>query len=258
VKNHATLARALWLTAALLLAGCVHGPVQREGRSVPYEEAASADLSRARAHLAAGELVPARDVLETFLRELGRSRQTDEALWLLGDVYERLQQRERAAETWARLVRSYPESPRNAPAALRAAAVYRELGKPEQGRALLARAPWERADEVVRVRIQRLRAELARQAGDYGDALLALALARRDVHDPAALSALDADIADLLGVRISEAELERTLPQLPRGPVYDRANLALARHALARSDFGDARGALARLPQALVSSAIRT
>jgi ABC-type branched-subunit amino acid transport system substrate-binding protein len=243
--------RALALAGLLALAACARGPVERGGRSMPYEEAAAADLSAARELLAREKLEPARASLETFMRELGRSRQADEALWLLGEVYERLGERELAAQTWARLVRDHPSSPHNAPAALRAAGVYRELGQSEEGRAVLARAAWERADEGVRVRVQRMRAELAREAGDHADALLALALARRDAHDPAALAAIDAGIAELLDVRLSEAELARALPQLPRGPAYDRANLALARHALSRSDLGAARDALDRLPQAL-------
>lgn len=243
-------ARVLVLIAPLALAAC-QGPVVRGGRSVPYEDAAAGDLSRAREYLEAGELERARAALETFMRELGRSRRADEALWLLGDVYERMQQRELAAETWGRLVREHPRSPHQARAALRAASIHRELGQPDAGRELLARASWQSASEALRVRIQRLRAELAREAGDHGDALVALALARRDTQDPAVLAALDAAVAELLAVRLSEAELARVLPELPRGPVYDRANLALARHALSRSDFGTAREALARLPQAL-------
>jgi ABC-type branched-subunit amino acid transport system substrate-binding protein len=243
--------RALALLAPLALAACMHGAVQREGRSVPYEEAAVADLSLAREQIEAGELEGARESLESFMRELSRSRRADEALWLLGGVYERLGERELAARAWTRLVREHPASPHNAGAALRAASAWRELGQAEMGREVLARASWERADEVVRVRAQRLRAELAREAGDHRDALIALALVRRDVHDPAALAVLDASIEDLLAVRISEPELARALHELPRGPVYDRANLALARHALSRSDLREARAALARLPHAL-------
>jgi ABC-type branched-subunit amino acid transport system substrate-binding protein len=244
-------ARALLGLAPLLLAACLQGPIQRGGRAVPYEEAAAADLALAREQIERGELEAAREGLETFMRELARSRQADEALWLLGGVYARLQRREQAAETWSRLVRAFPSSRRNAAAALRAASLYRELGQAERGREILARAAWQRADEDVRVRVQRLRADLASEAGDHVDALVALALARRDAHEREQLASIDAAVADALALRLSEAELQRALGQLPRGPVYDRANLALARHALSRSDIRAAREALARLPQAL-------
>jgi ABC-type branched-subunit amino acid transport system substrate-binding protein len=247
----ARFARTLLLIAPLAVLACINGPVERGGRSVPYEEAAASDLSRARELLARGQLEPARELLEGFLRDLARSHQTHEALWLLGDVYERLDRREDAARTWSRLVRAFPDSPHNAPAALRAAAIYRRMGRSQDARQILERAAWERASDPVRVRGQRLRAALASEAGDHVEALVALALARRDAAEPEVVAALDASIQDAIQLRLSEAELQRALSDLPRGPVYDRANLALARHALSRSDPGAARAALDRLPRAL-------
>jgi len=243
--------RALLWLAPLIATACLHGPVQRGGRSVPYEEAAASDLARARTHITRGEFESARTALEGFVRELARSRQLDEALWLLGGVYERLGRLEDAARTWSRLVRALPMSPHNAAAALRAASTYRQLGRSQEAREVLQRASLEQAGESLRVRVQRLRAELARDAGDHVEALVALALARRDADEPGAVAEIDGEIEDLLHLRLSEAELERALGRLPRGPVYDRANLTLARAALSRSDLGAARAALDRLPRAL-------
>jgi ABC-type branched-subunit amino acid transport system substrate-binding protein len=243
--------RLLAALLALLWLGCQGGVwVMRDGQRVRLEEAARRDLSEARAHLAAGQLEAAQQVLERFLRELRTSAQTDEALFLLGDVHQRRGEREQAAARWSQLVREQPASAYNAEAALRAARIYRELQRPELGRALLEAASTSRADDELRVAVYQLRAELAREVGDLPDTLVALALSRRESTDPAELAAIDAELAKLLE-SLTDAQLEELVREVPRGPVYDRLNLAIARRALSRSDYPGALAALERLPARL-------
>ena len=240
-----------WLVAAALLLACARQPVIRNGVAVPYEEAAAVDLALAGEQLAGGELQDARRVLERFVRELAESSRLDEALLLLGEVQLALGEREAAAATWRRLVEEERRSPFNPEAGLRAAEVYRDLGRPEDGRRVLERTEWRLADDRLRPRIHRLRADLARASGDYADAVRALALSRRDTDSPDALLEIDLELDELIEDRLRDAELESLVATLPRGPVYDRVNLEIARRSLARSDYAAAELALARLPRSL-------
>lgn len=242
--------RLVWVGLALLVA-CAHPPVMRNGVPVPYEEAADADLVLARQQLARGEARDARRVLENFTTELGRSARMDEALFLLGEARLALGDREGAAATWRSLVEDYRKSRLNPQAAHRAALVYQDLGRPGDGRRVLERAEWQLADDELRPRIHRLRADLARAAGDYADAVAALALSRRDVQSADALIEIDLELDELINDRLGDAELEGLVQSLPRGPVFDRVNLAIARRALSRSDYAAAERALGRLPQRL-------
>ncbi len=240
-----------WLVAAALLLACARQPVIRNGVAVPYEEAAAVDLALAGEQLAGGELQDARRVLERFVRELAESSRLDEALLLLGEVQLALGEREAAAATWRRLVEEERRSPFNPEAGLRAAEVYRDLGRPEDGRRVLERTEWRLADDRLRPRIHRLRADLARASGDYADAVRALALSRRDTDSPDALLEIDLELDELIEDRLRDTELESLVATLPRGPVYDRVNLEIARRSLARSDYAAAELALARLPRRL-------
>ncbi len=243
--------RWIWPVAAVLLLACARPPVIRNGIAVPYEEAAAADLALAREQLASGELEEARRVLERFLRELVESGRIDEALFLLGEVQLALGEREGAAATWRRLVEEESRSPLNPEAGLRAGEVYRDLGRPEDGRRVLERTEWRLANDRLRPRIHRLRADLARASGDYADAVRALALSRRDTDSPDALLEIDLELDELIEDRLRDAALESLVATLPRGPVYDRVNLEIASRALARSDYEAAELALARLPRRL-------
>ncbi len=240
-----------WIVAVVLVAACAHPPVMRNGVPIPYEEAAERDLVLAREHLARGRVDAASRVLERFLVELDDSSRLDEALFLLGEVRLAQSEPEAAAALWRRLVEEHRSSRLNPEAGYRAAEIYRDLGRPEDGRRVLENAEWRLADDSLRPRIHRLRADLARAAGDYADAVRALALSRRDVDGVDALIEIDLELDELIDDRLRDPELERLVATLPRGPVYDRVNLAIARRALARADYRAAERALARLPRRL-------
>jgi ABC-type branched-subunit amino acid transport system substrate-binding protein len=239
------------IVAAVLFVACARPPVLRDGVPVPYEEAAAADLVSAREHLAGGRPDEARHILDRFLVELDQSSRIDEALFLLGEAELALGEREAAAASWRRVVEEHRRSRLSPEAGFRAAEVYRDLGRPEDGRRVVERVDWRLADDRLRPRIHRLRADLARSAGDYADAVRALALSRRDTGSADALMEIDLELDELIDDRLRDSELEILLGSLPRGPVYDRVNLAIARRALARSDYAAAEVALARLPRRL-------
>jgi ABC-type branched-subunit amino acid transport system substrate-binding protein len=243
------LARAA-LVAALLLS-CAQPSIVREGKSLPYESAAQSDLDTARALLAKGDAARAEQVLIRFQNELGKSKHADEALYLMGEVQLAKRQPDRAASSWRRLVETYPKSRYNVEAAMRAARIYGELDRPDDGRRLLERASAESVDAPQRARLYRLQADLARASGDWPAAVNALAFTRRDTRDPAQLAARDVEIGELVSERLREPELEALAPRLPRGPVFDRGNRVLASRALARNDVANARQALDRLPRQL-------
>ncbi len=243
------LARAA-LAGALLLS-CAQPSVVREGKSLPYESAAQTDLDAARALLAKGDATRAEQLLVRFQNELGKSKHADEALYLMGEAQLAKCEPERAASSWRRLVELYPKSQYNVDAAMRAAKIYGALGRPDDGRRLLERSSFASVDEQQRARLYRLQADLARASGDWPAAVYALAFTRRDTHDPAQQVELDIEIDELVDERLREPELEALAPKLPRGPVYDRVNLALASRALARNDVAKARNALDRLPRQL-------
>ncbi|MEE8314271.1 MAG: penicillin-binding protein activator [Myxococcota bacterium] len=239
------------IVAAVLFVACARPPVLRDGVPVPYDEAAAADLVSAREHLAGGRPDEARKILDRFLVELDQSSRMDEALFLLGEAELALGEREAAAASWRRVVEEHRRSRLSPEAGFRAAEVYRDLGRPEDGRRVVERVDWRLADDRLRPRIHRLRADLARSAGDYADAVRALALSRRDTGSADALMEIDLELDELIDDRLRDSELEILLGSLPRGPVYDRVNLAIARRALARSDYAAAEVALARLPRRL-------
>ena len=239
------------IVAAVLFVACARPPVLRDGVPVPYDEAAAADLVSAREHLAGGRPDEARKILDRFLVELDQSSRMDEALFLLGEAELALGEREAAAASWRRVVEEHRRSRLSPEAGFRAAEVYRDLGRPEDGRRVVERVDWRLADDQLRPRIHRLRADLARSAGDYADAVRALALSRRDTGSADALMEIDLELDELIDDRLRDSELEVLLGSLPRGPVYDRVNLAIARRALARSDYAAAEVALARLPRRL-------
>jgi ABC-type branched-subunit amino acid transport system substrate-binding protein len=243
------LARAALICA--LLFSCAQPSVVREGKTLPYESAAQNDLDTARKLLAKGDPTRAEQVLIRFQSELGKSKHADEALYLMGEVQLAKKDPPRAASTWRRLVETYPKSQFNVPAAMRAATLYGELDRPEDGRRLLERANASSADAPQRAKLYRLQADLARASGDWPAAVVALAYTRRDTTDPASLAELDLEIGELVDDRLREPELEALIARLPRGPVYDRVNLALASRALARNDVAKARSALDRLPRQL-------
>ncbi|HTO09235.1 MAG TPA: penicillin-binding protein activator [Myxococcota bacterium] len=241
----------LALGLALFTLSCAKPSVMRNGTELPYEAAADADLAQARALLKKGQAAKAEEILTHFETELGQSKRADEALFLLGEAQAARGKKEQAAATWRRLVEDYPKSDQNVTAALRAAQLYQSLDRPADGRAVIARANQDRADADTRAKLYRLDADLARKLGDWSEVVRALALARRDTRDPNDLTEIDAEISDLLEVRMHEPELVALAPKLPRGPVYDRVNLEIARRALARSDVPAARAALDALPRRL-------
>lgn len=242
--------RALGLAAVLALS-CAQPSVVREGRTLSVEQAAEADLASARALLKQKQPAKAEQILLRFQTELAKSRRADEAQYLLAEAQLAQNQPERAAESFRRLVEVYPRSAWNAEAAIRAAELYAKLDRPDDGRLVLSRASADSADEATRARLYLLQARLARASGDWPDAVRALAYARRDEKDPARLDAIDREVAQLLEQKVREPELEALVPRLPRGPVYDRVNLELARRALERNDAARARAALDRLPRQL-------
>ncbi|HTO55745.1 MAG TPA: ABC transporter substrate-binding protein [Myxococcota bacterium] len=241
----------LALGLALFALSCAKPTVIRNGTELPYEQAADADLAQAKAYLQKNQPAKAEEVLQRFETELGKSRRADEALWLLGEAQAARGKKEQAASTWRRLVEDYPKSDQNVPAALRAAQLYQSLERPADGRAVIARANQDRTDAETRAKLNRLDADLARSLGDWPEVVRALAFARRDTRDPQQLTEIDVEISDLLEVRMREPELVALIEKLPRGPVYDRVGLEIARRALARGDVAAAREALDRLPRRL-------
>jgi len=223
----------------------------RNGADVPLETAAASDLDTARALLAKKQPAKAEQVLTRFLAELGQSKRADEALFLLGEAQLAQGKKEAAAASWQRVVEDYPKSEHQVEAAMKAAQVYQKLERPADGRAVLARADVDRTDAATRAKLYRLDAELARSLGDWPEVVRALALARRDTSDPAELTEIDVEISDLIEVRLHEPDLEALEPRLPRGPVYDKVGLEIARRALARDDVRAARAALDNLPRRL-------
>ena len=245
------LAIAALFALSLWLGGCTPSQVMRDGTQVPYEQAADADLQRAREAIDERRFTQAIALLDPFLTELRSSRRADEALFLLAEAHHRSNDTERSVLALRRLLDRHPRSRFAPKATLRAAERYRDLGRPEIGRRLLANAPFDRAPTELRASMHRLYADLARAEGEYGEAALALALSRRDTEDADELAALDMELGELIGDRLHDAELADLVGRLPRGPVFDRVVLELAGRQLGRGDFEAALDSLARLPQRL-------
>jgi len=243
------------LALAGVLAGlalsCAPTSVVRDGVSVPYEQAAEQDLRRAQKALDDGRPAVAIRILEPFLEELRSSQRADQGLWLLAEAHAQRGDPERAALTLRRLIERHPHSSYAPRARLRAAELYRDLGRPEIGRAILRQAAFQRAPARLRAEMHRMIGDLARAEGDYPEAVLALALSRRDTEDTEALAEIDLELQELVQERLNDAELANLARRLPRGPVYDRVLLTLAERQLERGDYGMALDTLDRLPQRL-------
>lgn len=237
--------------AALLLLSCAPSSVLRNGVPVPYEEAARQDLDRGKQAYDQGRYKQAISALDPFLSELESSRLADEGLWWLAQSHRKQGDIERAALTLRRLIDRHPRSPFAPEARLEAARLYRDMGRPEIGRQILRDADFQRAPAELRVQMHREIADLARAQGDYGEAVLALALSRRDIEDPKTLAQVDRELEELVGDRLNDAELASLARKLPRGPVFDRVLLTLAQRQVERGDYGMALDTLDRLPQLL-------
>ncbi len=235
----------------LLASACVQPTVVRDGVPVAYDKAARADLEQARSHLTAGMPQEAVRVLERLLEEQPQGRHAGEALFLLGQAQLQLGQRERSVSVWRRLLERHPRSRRAPETSLRLAQLYQEMGRPEIARRVLDDAAVERASRELRTQLFRMGADLARSAGDYPAAVLALARARRDLADPEDAYVFDLELRELIRERLRDRELEAIVDRVPRGPVHDEILLEVARRAVARAEFGAAREALDRLPSRL-------
>ncbi len=246
---HAQLVRLLCL--ALVLGACAQPQVLRDGVLMPYERAADADLLAAREHIAAGRPEQALPVLEGLVVELPSSRRADEALFLLGEVHAELDHSERAVLAWRRLLERHPRSRLAAETRLRAARLYRDLGRPEVGRRILAEARFQRADDQLRVQMYRLLADLARAAGDYPEAVRALAHSLRDAKERTKIFEIELELDELIVDRLRDQELEELGHRIPRGPVFDQVQLEIARRSIQRAEFDPAIAALERLPRRL-------
>jgi ABC-type branched-subunit amino acid transport system substrate-binding protein/thioredoxin-like negative regulator of GroEL len=223
----------------------------RDGVAVPVAQAEEADLNEARAELAAGKPDQARHRLERLLQEIPDGSRKDETLLLLGDSYRELGQVDPAVATYRRLLGRRSRGPWVPLAHLRLAEIYRETGRPELARRVLARAPFNRADPSVRVRLYTMLAQLAEEAGQDRDALRWLAYARGDVVEGAEIARIDHKIEELLQRVLSDLELERLSREVPRGPVHDRLLIELAMRSLQRGDLEAAEDWIARLPDDL-------
>ena len=239
------------LCLVLVLGACAKPQVLRDGVLVPYERAAEADLRKAHEHKVAGRTEEARRVLEGFLAELPSSRRADEALFLLGEVHREKGDAERAVLVWRRLLEGHSRSPFAPQTRLLIARLYRELGRPEIGRRILTDASFGRADDQLRVQMYRLLADLARAAGDYPEAVRALALSLPDAQDREEILEIELELDELITDRLRDLELGELGERLPRGPIFDRVQLEIASRAILRSEFGAALAALDRLPSRL-------
>lgn len=239
---------------ALLLAtaaACASPEVVRDGVRIPITQAVEQDLRRARAAIDAGDAGRAERLLETTVAEFPASPRLDEARSMLAEAQLAQGNGEAAVATLRRLVERHPGSGLAPRARHRLAELYRERGRPELARDVLRDARFGRASQELRARMYRLLADLAREVGDYPDAVVWLAYTRRETLNPEQERQIDLEVTDLLEGRVRDAELEELLIHLPRGPVYDRALLSLARRALDRGDPDAALTALGALPRRL-------
>ena len=140
------------------------------------------------------------------------------------------------------LVEDYPKSAQNVEAALRAAQLYQKL-EPRRGRPRGARArdrgPRRRRDAREAVPAA---TRIWRAASATGPRWCARSRSRGATRRTRTqLTEIDAEVADLLEVRLREPELEALAPRLPRGPGVrpreprDRAARARARRRARRA-----------------------
>jgi branched-chain amino acid transport system substrate-binding protein len=239
------------LVLALALLSCAQPSVIRGGRAIPQAEAVDADLRAARTAFEAGRDDEVKKRLEGFLQEFPDSRRSDEARFLLAEVYLRGGNAERAAQTWRQLVERTPLSRLAPEARLRAAKVYRDLGQPEAGRRMLAGVDLRRAPEPLRAELQRTLADLSRASGDFPAAVVALSYSREYARDERARAEIDLELGDLIQERLRDPELESLLPKVAPGPVYARVALELARRRIDRGELQSALELIGDLPAAL-------
>ncbi len=239
------------LLAALAVSGCVETRVMRGGIAIPIDQAIDADLKSARRDLAAGRTAEARRTLEAFLDELGSSSRSNEARFLLAGIYRDVGELEQAAQLWRRVAEREPLSRRGAESRLRAAEVYRDLGDPEVALRLLRSGDVRRLPDELQATYHRTAADVARLAGEFSSAVIALAYARAAETSEQEQGQIDLEVAELIEERLRDEELEATLPRLPSGRVYLRTAFELARRQIARGDAQLARQTLAGLPEDL-------
>ena len=238
------MARRTACVLACLLAACAQPSVVRGGRTIPQAEAVDADLRAARAAFDKRDDAGATRLLTRFLQEFPDSRRSDEARFLLAEIYLRAGDAERAALTWRQLVERTPLSRLAPEARLRAAKVYRDLGQPDAGRRVLAGVDLRRAPEPLRAELQRTLADLSRASGDFPAAVVALSYSREYARDDRARSEIDLELAELIQERLRDPELEAVLPKVSPGPVYARVALEIAGRRIER---GEVQSALALL-----------
>jgi ABC-type branched-subunit amino acid transport system substrate-binding protein len=234
---------------AAALAGCAEPSIVREGQRVGTEQLVADDLAAARRDVEAGRLAQAEQRLAALAEDAPRARRADEVLLLLGQVRAQRGDHERAVAAWRRLLDEFPRTRLDAEARLRAAQSYEKLRRPELARSVLEGAAFDRASAEERVLLFRRIADLARSERDFPAAVRALAFARRDLEDEAALEELDFEVGELIEERLRDPELEALAPRLPAGPVHDRLRLELARRQIARGEFAAAQETLEALPQ---------
>jgi ABC-type branched-subunit amino acid transport system substrate-binding protein/Tfp pilus assembly protein PilF len=240
--------------AVSMSAGCPPPGVVRDGAAIPRDSAADADLRAARGAIERGDDPQARRVLERFLDDLGTSPRSDEARFLLAEIYLRQGDAEGAAAMWQRLVERAPRSRRAPEARLRAAQVYRDLGKPEIARQLLADADVSRAPPKLRVELLRTLADVARASGSLPEAVVALARAANEVTDARARADIELELAELVEERLREDELEAAAALLSAGELRTQLLLEIGRRLVARGEFRRALVALEQLPPTLGGS----
>ncbi|MEE8558707.1 MAG: tetratricopeptide repeat protein, partial [Myxococcota bacterium] len=181
---------AILLAIALSVAGCRTQTVIRGGVEVPVAIAVAADLEAARVDL--DELRPrkARDRLENLVQEIPGGPRNLEVFFLLAETYKELGQLEPAIASYRAVVGRRSRSSFVPLAHLRLGELYRATGRPELARRALARAPFDRAEREIRVRLYLLLAELTEEAGQIREAVRWLAYARRDVVERAEVEEL--------------------------------------------------------------------
>ena len=185
---------ALFLALFVALGACVQPSVIRGGKAIPQAEAVDADLRAAKTAFDAGRDDEVKKRLERFLQEFPDSRRSDEARFMLAEVYLRGGDAERAAQTWRQLVERTPLSRQAPEARLRAAKVYRDLGQPDAGRRMLAGVDLRRAPEALRGELQRTLADLSRASGDFPAAVVALSYGREYARDDRARAEIDLEL----------------------------------------------------------------
>lgn len=228
----------------LAFVACAQPVIVREGIRIPVSQAAERDLAEARARVAGGALPAARQVLERSRRELRRSGRLDEVLLLLGEVDRQLGDDDAAQSAWEQLIQERARSRLAPEARLSLARLLRGQGRVERAYRLLQESAFWRVEAPLRKQLYRELADLARELTRWGDALVWLSYARRELTSESERLDLDLEIGELLEGRVRANELEAAIERMSPGSPRDRAQLESARMAL---DAGDPERALKRL-----------